>query len=177
MEQSNLKDRLLEQLSHKADKLRHTKSWLRTPAVTKLLETTQYLVKKHGASMSTSPDHYGTFVSLTLRDLSGLKDEGLAALLDSFVHSNPDSMSTDDDAAAFARTYTFVWHGSDYDGYRPTLYVSVTANFKQESATCHRVVTGWTEAKNVPPQPIYALECSDGADTSAEDEDTEEVSA
>lgn len=159
MESKSFKDQLLENLSHKADKIRHTKTWLRSPAVAKLLETTQYITEKHDAKFNLSSDHYGTYVSLTLKDLAGLKDEGLAALLDAFVCSNPDSMDTSDDAASFARHYHFYWYGQDFDGFRPTLVILVTANFRQDSETCHRILTGYTEAKTVEPQPIYKLDC------------------
>jgi hypothetical protein len=154
-----LKNRLLEQISAKAEKMRNIKTWLRSPAMVKLLETTDYLAKKHEAIVSESPDVYGTYINLTLKDLSGLKDEGLAALLDGFVCSNPDGTYSYDDANSFSRSYQFSWTGPEFGDFRPALHITVTANFKQDSETCSRVIVGYTEAREEKPKPIYALKC------------------
>lgn len=158
----------MEELQLKAKKLNHSRQWMRSAPVKKLLDSVEYLKDKHDAKVSQYVDHYYTAISMTLKNLSGLKDEGLAALLDAFVHSNPDSTYSWDDAGSFARLYSFTWYGPDYDGYRPQLMVAVTANFKEDSETCRRVITGYTEPDKTP-RPIYELRCDeDKAEESGE---------
>jgi hypothetical protein len=156
----NLQTQLSMELHTKMEKLRNYKNWIKTPVITRLLDSVEYLKDKHDASMTTYGDTYGISIYLTLKGLSGLKDPGLAALLDAFVHSNPDSTYSHDDAASFARSYTFYWYGPEYGEHRPSLLIAVTANFKEDSETCRRVITGYTEPSK-EPTPIYELRCEE----------------
>ncbi len=160
MSLENLQTQLSVELHTKMEKLRNYKNWIKTPAIAKLLDSVEYLKDKHDASMTAYGDAIGVTVYLTLKDLSGLKDESLAALLDAFVHSNPDSTYSSDDAASFARSYSFYWYGPEYGNHRPSLSIYVTANFSFDSETCRRVITGYTEPSK-EPTPIYELRCDE----------------
>jgi hypothetical protein len=150
---------MIETADYKARKLREGKRWMSSPPMRKILDSLDYLAEKHKAGMSHYFDGTYNSVYLTLKELSGLKDEGLAALLNSMLHHEPAESTTEDDAQSYARNYRFTFWSQEPDFYG-RLTVTITANFKQDSETCKRVVTGYTEPEK-EARPIYALECVD----------------
>jgi len=152
---------MIETADYKARKLREGKRWMSSPPMRKILDSLDYLAEKHKAGMSHYFDGTYNSVYLTLKELSGLKDEGLAALLNSMLHHEPAESTTEDDAQSYARNYRFTFWSSDPDFYG-RLTVTITANFKQDSETCKRVVTGYTEPDK-EARPIYELRCEDAA--------------
>jgi hypothetical protein len=150
---------MVETADYKARKLREGKRWMSSPPMKKILDSIDYLAEKHKASVSHYFDGTYNSVYLTLKELSGLKDEGLAALLNSMLHHEPAESTTEDDARSYARNYRFTFWSQDPDFYG-RLTVTVTANFKTDSETCKRVVTGYTEPEK-EAQPIYELRCEE----------------
>jgi hypothetical protein len=131
-----------------------------TPRIKKLAETIQWLIERHSMEVYTDVGTYATSIYLTVKNLSGLKDPALAALLDTLVYAEADHTSTSDAPASFSRSYQFYWYGDSeyYDGFQPTLYVNVTASFTEDSETCKRVIVGYREP-STEAQPIYELRC------------------
>jgi hypothetical protein len=154
---------MVESAEYKVRKLREGRRWLGSPPMRKILDSLDYLAEKHNASTSTYFDGTYNSVYLTLKQLSGLKDEGLAALLNSLQYHEPDDMKSEDDARSYARNYRFVFFSKDPDFYG-RLTVTVTANFREDSETCKRVVTGY-KAPSQEQEPIYELRCEDAPST------------
>lgn len=154
---------MIETADYKARKLREGKRWMSSPPMRKILDSIDYLAEKHKASVSHYFDGTYNSIYLTLKELSGLKDEGLAALLYSMEHHphNPKDQTVEDDAQSYARNYRYVFWSEDPDFYG-RLTVTITANFKADSETCKRVVTGYTEPDK-EARPIYELRCEDAA--------------
>jgi hypothetical protein len=159
-----------EQMFERADKklaeLRSVKRWLATPKMSKILSSIDYLAEKYNAQVDSYIDSAYTSVYLTLKDLDGLKDESLAALLYSMEHHNASHQSTDDDAGSYARTYRYYWRDWGDSSIYHSLGIHITANFKSDSETCKRVVVGYTEPSK-EPTPIYKLQCVDATDPAA----------
>lgn len=162
---------LRETLSYDADRkikeLRSVKKWLATPKMAKILDSLDYLAEKYKADVIPYTDGGNTAVYMTLRGLTGLKDESLAALLYSMEHHEANTSSTDDDAASYARTYRYRW-SERVDGVFHYLSVNITANFDAESDTCKRVIVGYREP-STEATPIYKLECSDATAVTEDD--------
>jgi len=137
-------------------------AFLNLKEVQKLLDTASFMADKHNLETYLDTGAYGTTVYLTANGLTGLKDESLAALLEAFVYSEPDNNYTSDSPASFSRSYNFSWYGdwTDTTGHRPSFAVRVTANFKEDSETCKRVIVGY-KAPSTEATPIYELQCSD----------------
>lgn len=154
---------MVESAEYKVRKMREGRRWLGSPPMRKILDSLDYLAEKHKASVSTYFDGTYNSIYLTLKELSGLKDEGLAALLNSLLHHEPDSQATEDDARSYARNYRFVFMSKDPE-FWGRLTVTVTANFKEDSETCKRVVTGY-KAPSQEQEPIYELRCEDAPST------------
>ena len=152
---------MIETADYKARKLREGKRWMSSPPMKKILDSLDYLAEKHKAGVSHYFDGTYNSVYLTLKELSGLKDEGLAALLNSMLHHEPAESTTEDDASSYARNYRFTFWSQEPDFYG-RLTVTITANFRADSDTCKRVVTGYTEPDK-EARPIYELRCEDAA--------------
>ena len=150
---------MVESSDYKMKKLREGKRWLSTPPMKKILDSLDYLAEKHNASVSTYFDGSWNSVYLTLKQLNGLKDEGLFALLDSMNHHEPDDTSSEDDAVSYARNYKFSFFSKDPEFYG-RLMVTITANFKEDSETCKRIVVGYKEPEK-ESTPIYELRCEE----------------
>ena len=146
--------------------LRNTKNWLGTSRVVAILNSLDYLAGKYNATTVAYPGNSTVYVYMTLRELNGLKDESLAALLWSMENHNPSHTKTEDHPLTFARSYTYY---IDVDG--KSLMVQIRAEFKEESETCKRVIVGY-EKPSSEPVPIYELQCSD--DTAAVPTDAQE---
>lgn len=88
-------------------------------------------------------------LTVSLYKLDGLKDPRLENVLNRFLNiREPREMKTTDYPTNLERDYTFRWEG---------IYLTLEAHFKEDSATCKKVIKGYTEAS--APQPIYALDC------------------
>jgi hypothetical protein len=136
---------------------------LHTPKAKQILRTTDYLVEKYGLEVYSSVTEYSTSIYLTMKNLTGLKDERLASMLESLVYSEPDTSSTGDSPSSFSRQYTFRWYGEEDESYNhATLTISVTASFSEDSETCKRVIVGYREPDK-EPTPIYELKCVEDA--------------
>lgn len=159
---------MMESGDYKMRKLREGKRWMNSAPMKKILDSLDYLAEKHKASKSAYFDGTYNSVYLTLKELSGLKDEGLAALLYSLEHHEADHTSTEDDARSYARNYRFVFNSKDPEFFG-RLTVVVTANFKEDSETCKRVVTGYREPSK-EAEPIYELRCEETPTTETNQE-------
>ena len=159
MKQRKIIQEMVEASDYKMKKLREGKKWLTTPPMKKILDSLDYLAEKHNARISTYFDGGWNSVYLTLGGLNGLKDEGLSNLLNSMIHHEPDESSNEDNAGSYARTYKFAFFSKDPEFYG-RLTVNITANFKEDSDTCKRVIVGYTEPSN-ESTPIYELRCED----------------
>jgi hypothetical protein len=162
---------MLDSADYRAKQLRGGKAWLSSPPMRKILDSLDYLAEKHNASKSPYMDGTWNAVYLTLKDLDGLKDEGLAALLNSLLHHEPDSSNSEDDAVGFTRNYKFRWESKDPEFYG-VLTVNVAANFKSDSDTCKRVIIGYREPEK-EAKPIYELRCDDEVVAATPEGDTE----
>lgn len=158
---NDLRERMGESADRKLLGLRAIKRWLNTPKMAKVIDSVDYLAEKYGATVDTYIDSGYCGIYMTLKGLNGLKDESLAALLYSLEHHNAEQVTTDDDADSFARNYRFRWTSSG-EGFYGSFAIHVTANFRADSDTCKRVITGYT-APDTTARPIYKLEC-DGQD-------------
>jgi hypothetical protein len=150
---------MIESADYKMRKLRDGRKWMASAPMRKITDSLDYLAEKHQASVSAYFDGAYNSVYLTLKQLSGLKDEGLADLINSMIHHNPDRETTEDDARSYARNYRFVFISKDPEFYGQ-LTVTVTANFKEDSETCKRIITGYREP-STESEPIYELRCED----------------
>jgi hypothetical protein len=150
---------MIETADYKARKLREGKRWMSSPPMKKILDSLDYLAEKHKAGVSHYFDGTYNSVYLTLKNLSGLKDEGLAALLYSMEHHGANEQSTEDDARSYARNYRYTFWSQEPDFYG-RLTVTITANFNEDSDTCKRVVTGYKEPSK-DAEPIYELRCEE----------------
>jgi len=147
-----------------------TRKWAKSKKVTTLIDMADYLTDKYGLTTAIYSDSTDVTICLTARDLEGLKDEKLEALLNSFIHAEPMSTINYDYPASFERVYRFEWADDVYNaelGYRPRLVIRVSANFKSDSETCKRVIVGYTEPSK-EPTPIYELRCTDGDEVKAD---------
>ena len=139
-------------------------AYLRLGKVKKLQDMINYLVEKYELSVWGYSHGVGYSVYLTCANLTGLKDEKLETLLNSFIHAEPTETTSRDEAANYERHYGFRWNDNDFvhneKTYPMSIDVRVTARFKPESETCRRVVVGYKEPSK-DPIPVYALECVD----------------
>jgi len=88
-------------------------------------------------------------MTVSLYGLDGLKDPRLENVLNRFMNvREPRELKTTDYPTNLERDYSFRWDG---------IYIVVEAHFKDDSATCKKVIKGYTEA--MAPQPIYGLDC------------------
>ena len=159
MKQRKIIQEMVESSDYKMKKLREGKRWLASPPMKKVLDSLDYLAEKHSARISTYFDGSWNSVYLTLKDLNGLKDESLANLLNSMIHHEPDESSNEDDARSYARTYKFAFYSKDPEFYG-RLTVNITANFKEDSETCKRILVGYKEPSK-ESTPIYELRCEE----------------
>jgi hypothetical protein len=162
------KARLIQTINERADykvkTMRAGRKWMNSAPMAKILSSLDYLAEKYGAAMDPYFDGTYNSVYLTLKQLNGLKDESLAALLNSLLHHEPDTVTSEDEAHSFSRVYRYRWISKDPEFYG-TFTVNVTANFKEDSETCKRVVVGYREPSK-EATPIYELRCNE--DTPAE---------
>jgi hypothetical protein len=160
MEQS-ISTKLAERGSFVKRRLAANVAFTKTPSIEKILKTVDYIADKYKLEIYADVATYGSYVYLTARGLTGLKDEKLAAMLDTLVHSDPAVTSSSDYPSSFSRSYSFSWIGEqDSHGYIPELTIAVTASFSEDSETCKRVIVGYKEPPK-EPTPIYELQCSD----------------
>lgn len=167
---ATLKEQIYFNAEQHAARSAATRKWARSKQVTTLIDMADYLTDKYELTTAVYTDATDVTVYLTAQDLEGLKDEKLQALLNSFIHAEPESMSNYDYPASFERVYRFEWCGEFNNelGYRPRLAIRVSANFKTDSETCKRVIVGYTEPSK-EPTPIYELRCTDGDKAPAEE--------
>ncbi len=149
---------LQETIARNLNSIRIQREFLNTPMSKRLLDMIDHLVVKYGLEEYLDSSSYSTYIYLTAKDLSGLKDEKLAELLDSFVCAEPDDTTTRDQPGSFSRVYVFSWEGKTVDFITPTIAIAVTAQFSEDSETCKRVVVGYREPSK-EPTPIYELRC------------------
>jgi hypothetical protein len=97
-------------------------------------------------------------LSVYVKELEGFKDARLAGILQAWEYMNPVSTRMSEDAASYAKTFTYTYEmpHDETNDVTVTVEVMVTASIKDESPTCQRVVVGMTDPK---PQPIYKLVC------------------
>ena len=156
MSKTTLKDLLQEQTKERIARIRHQRDFAQSKG--KVLDLVDHLVEKHSLEVYHNVTDYGTYLYLTAKNLSGLKDEKLAELLNSLVYCGADRESTEDYPASYSRAYSFVWNGDESE----VLTVLVTAEFGENSETCKRVITGYREP-STEPIPIYELRCEGDA--------------
>jgi hypothetical protein len=156
---TTLSVKLTDEIQNVDRQMRDTKNFIRTPFVQKLVTSLEYLAGKHEL-YSDIYLHAGSLnIMLVARNLTGLKDEKLAALLNSIIHHEPESTSNYDYPLNFTREFSFSWNDKT-PGSQSTVRVTVTANFKEDSETCRRIVVGF-KAPSTEPTPIYELRCED----------------
>lgn len=140
---------------------RAMKAFVQTPKVREILTIAEAM---SGESITTDSSIYHSqlYIIVTVRDLDGFKDQRLMGILAAFEYQRPKSTDTVDVAANMEREFIFKWKGKTVDGFEPSIRLAVSARAKEDSATCRKVIVGYTEGK---PEPIYKLECSDGSET------------
>jgi hypothetical protein len=164
-----LTTRLLDEVDSVNRQLRDIKAYIKTPFVKNLIRSLEYLATKHDLYSDVYMHPGSLHITMVARQLEGLKDEKLASLLNSVIHHEPETTSNSDYATSYTREYRFSWTDKTVDS-SAIVRVTVTANFKEDSETCRRVITGY-HAPNLEPTPIYALRCDDeGEATPAPDE-------
>jgi len=160
MTTTNILETMNERSKFTINRIRTNTAYLKTAPVKRILDTIGHLVDKYQMECYSEVGAYSSCIYLTMKGLTGLKDQNLADMLEALVYSNPTASRTNDYPDSYSRMFSFTWDGpTDYEtGYKPTLSVSVTANFKEDSDTCRRVVVGYREPSK-EPTPIYELQC------------------
>lgn len=152
-------ERFIEEGARKIERIRAQRDFLKTTPIRHLLDSVEFIVKKYDMEEFGDINTYSTDIYLTIKDLTGLKDERLVSLLTHFVNSNPTRESTNDYPATFSRQFRFVWDGR-IDETGTSLNIVITASFQEDSETCKRVIVGYKEP-STEPTPIYEIRCED----------------
>lgn len=150
-------EQMVSESARKIERLRAQRDFLKTTSMRHLLDSVEYMVEKYALEMYSDINTYSSDIYLTIKGLSGLKDERLVALLTHFVNSNPSSERTTDYPATFSRQFSFRWDGTT-ESTGTQLYIVITANFVEDSETCKRVIVGYREP-STEPTPIYEIQC------------------
>lgn len=99
------------------------------------------------------------YLTISLRNLSSLKDPLLVKALETFDNEEPHYTSSQDYPGVNERDFRFTYQIIDRGKELTTMIcVSIEARFKEDSATCRKVMVGYTEPT---PQPIYEIRCED----------------
>ena len=150
-----------ERVDIKKRQLTSARRWLNTPDMRKIMSSVEYLAERAGTRAEAYLDTGYNAIYITLRDLSGLKDEKLEVILNSIIHLEADKTKSEDLPSCFTREFRFTWNSKDPE-YYGSLSVIISASFKEDSETCKRVVVGYKEpAKEATP--IYELRCDEAA--------------
>lgn len=170
MTRMTLNDKFGHELDLQNKRLKAGKLFARSARVQTLFRSIDYLCEKYNCYSSMWMNGSNIYVTMNLRDLNGLKDENLAALLNSMIHHEPDHTTNSDYAVSLSREYRFQWDSQD-DEHPASFMVLVAANFKEDSETCRRVVVGYRPAET-EPSPIYELRCDgDGTELTQQSEE------